>query len=205
MIKPFDARKGKRLPKEITSNLRFFGFFIGNQTLLMPDNTDISLIFEPSNALGELYLIKLFGKYDVDFSYDDQRLEKGENLSSKTYIQALNHKSPLKLPLSVNQLKNGTDWRYAIVRFMLDLGNRNLTTAPLVNIKHDYCDDVIDYGNSMEMITAIFCNTLRMDNQFNVINEEWVRYRTSQYIRMLNDDTYKVFPPFKEWEMMLWL
>ncbi len=200
MTKPFDARIGKRLPTQITSNLRFFGYYIGNETLLLPDKTDMSIVYEPSNAIGELYMLKVFGTYNTNFSYIKKSV-----LSPKTYIQSLHSKSSLELPLNNSEVKNGTEWRHAIVRFMLDLGNRNLGTSPLINYTQDYCLDVIDNGNSMEMITAIFCNTLRMDKQFNIINENWVRHRTSQYIRRLKDDTYAALPKFKEWEMMLWL
>lgn len=201
MIKPFDARNGKRLPKKIVSDLRFFGYYIGNESLLLPDKLDMSIVYEPSNAIGELYMLKLFGTYNTNFSYN----KKSTVISIKTYIGLLHSAFLVELPLKRGEVKNGTDWRHAIVRFMLDLGNRNLNTVPLADYKEDYCLDVIDCGNCMEMITAIFCNTLRMDKKFNIINENWVRHRVSQYIRRLHDDTYIASPAFKEWEMMLWL
>lgn len=111
----------------------------------------------------------------------------------------------INFPFTQAQIQKGKNWRAVITRFMIDLGNRNLQTIPLKNYKKDYADDLIDYGNSMEMLTAIFCNVLRMDAAYNVTNEEWARHRTSQYIRSFNDASYKVKPPFKEWEMMLWV
>lgn len=201
MIKPFDARIGKRLPKKIVSDLRFFGYYIGNESLLLPDKLDMSIVHEPSNAIGELYMLKLFGTYNTNFSYN----QKNSEISFKTYLQSLHSKSSVELPLNKDEVKYGLDWRHAIVRFMLDLGNRNLNTIPLVDHKEDYCLGVINNGNSMEMITAIFCNTLRMGKNYNIINENWVRHRTSQYLRLLNDDAYVESPTFKKWEMMLWV
>jgi hypothetical protein len=86
---------------------------------------------------------------------------------------------------------------------MNDLTYRRLNTLLLKDFKEDYADGLIDYGSGLEMTTAIFCNVLRMNAQYNIINEAWCRHRTSQYVRAFSDDDYKVDPPFRLWETML--
>jgi hypothetical protein len=204
-MKPFDGRIGKRLPRQIVGDLRFFGFYVGNQTLLLKDVTDLSDIHEPSNGLGELYMIQVFGGYNADCSDVDRSGKESVRSSQIAYMKSLGTKSPFQLPLSSDEIKMGADWRHALVRFMLDLGNRKLDTAPLIDFEEDYADDVIDYGNHLEMTTAIFCNTLRMDKNFNIINENWARHRASQYLRLIKDDTYTEVPRLKNWETWLWM
>lgn len=205
-MKPFDGRRGKQLPKSIVSDLRFFAYYIGNGTLLLPHETDVSLLYEKSSALGYLFLIELFNRYDSRGNV--QKFSKHKpTLSKHDYVKALNKGETEKLnfPISLNVVKQDQNWRSAIVRFMLDLGCRVLDTEPLRGWKEGYTEDVLDYGNSMEMLTAIYCNVLRMDKNYNIINESWARHRTSQYIRLFIDESYESKPPLKEWETMLWI
>ncbi|MGC4041827.1 MAG: hypothetical protein QM710_13860 [Flavobacterium sp.] len=177
------------------------------RTLLLPAYEDgISIIFEKSDALGNIFGIKLFNTYDEKANYLEYSNEN--SLSILEYVKMLNDKRPVKnitFPFTKTQIENGMNWRNVITRFMTDLGNRGLQTIPLKSLENDYTEGLIDYGNSMEMLTAVFCNTLRMDKDYKVINEEWARYRASQYIRLFNDTSYKEKPAFKAWETMLWV
>lgn len=214
-MKPFDGRIGKRLDYSIVGDLRFFAYYIGNETLLT--NTkwgidyNIELIFEPSDALGNIYALELFRNKGTQGNRQDNSQQIGTILSSTNligeYIQSLNNNSSFPIVLEQLQSPNKNNWRDVIVRFFKALGMRNLQTAPLLDYQGDYADVIITEGNYLEMTTAIFCNVLRMDQSFNVINEEWARHRTSQYIRYINDesDSYKVTPPFKQWEQELWM
>lgn len=205
-MKSFDARKGRKLPKSIVGDLRFFAYYIGNQTLLLPHETDISLLYEKSSALGDLFRVELFNRYDYKGTVQMPSKNKS-NLSKHDYVKALNKGNVAKLnfPVSLKVVKKDQNWRSAIVRFMLGFGQRVLDTEPLADWEEDYAEDVLDYGNSMEMLTAIYCNVLRMDKNYNVINESWARHRASQYIRLCVDESYKSKPPLKEWETTLWI
>lgn len=200
-MKSFDGRIGKKLPKQIVSDLRFFSFYIGNESLLLPIN-DLSVIYKKSNALGHVFAIKLFGNYD---KYGKLGNYSEGKYSLKEMVLSLNKKESYELPAEMSNVQNDLNWRSVIVRFMLDFGNGKIDAEPVKKLRADYRSDIIDYGNSMEMLTTIFTNTLRMDNDFNVINEDWIRYRASQFIRSYHDETFRVIPSFKYWEQTLWL
>jgi hypothetical protein len=71
--------------------------------------------------------------------------------------------------------------------------------------------DAIDYSellhepSALEMIFAIFANTLEMDENGKVLNAAHCHKRTAQYIRTWSDREYKVEPPFEPWETELHL
>lgn len=206
----FDGRKGKRLSREIVSDLRFFGFYIGNESLenIFPDIRNMSIVFEPSDALGNLYAFRLFRDYDKKGERSGNTDLPGSYTMIAEYINCLNNNQPVtfSFPFTKQELTDPKDWRAVLARFMLDFGNRKLDTVPLKDFDgEDYAYDIIDYGSGLELLTAIFCNILRMDKAFNVINEEWCRHRASQYIRAHHDDAYRIEPPLKEWETTLWL
>ncbi len=204
-MKSFDARKGKRLSYEVVADMRFFGFYIGNDTLLIQDNIDLDIIYEKSEHLGMIYALELFKGYTKD-GVDNEKPRKNY-ISVKEYIISAYQKKEILLnrfPFTKKQLQTDKNWRSVIARFFMDFGLRNLDTFPLQDLKEDYADDIIDYGGHLERLTAIICNIIRFDKNYNVINEEWVRYRASQYIRAINDENYKVIPAFKDWETSLW-
>ncbi|AFM02574.1 hypothetical protein Fleli_0064 [Bernardetia litoralis DSM 6794] len=70
-MKPFDARKGKRLSYEIVGNMRFFGFYIGNDTLLIQDDIDLEIVYEKSEHLGIIYALELFKYYYKNANYNE--------------------------------------------------------------------------------------------------------------------------------------
>lgn len=217
---PFDGRIGKRLPHEIRGDLRFFGFYLGNETILSGTkwgiDYDIEIIFEKSDALGNIFALELFRNKSVNGCRQNNSEKIGTTLTSSQligeYIQSLNDKTEFDFPIEKLRSKNDNNWRDVIVRFFKDLGNRSLNTEPLKNYRridpeegNDYAYWIISEGGYLERTVAIFCNVLRMDEDFNVINEEWARHRASQYILMINSDLDEVEPPFKQWETELWM
>ena len=212
-MKPFDGRTGKRLPKRIVGDLRFFGFYIGNGTLLAGTNwgakTDIDIICEPSEALGNVFALTLFRNYDFAGNSQQNGEQIGVDKSSTQligeYIEALKLQSDFPLEQLTLNSSDDRNWRDAIVRFFGELGQRKLTTVPLKEIEEDYADWILYEGGYLERLVAIFCNVLRFDQEYNVMNEAWARFRASQYIRIVIDDAYQVKPPFKEWETTLWM
>ncbi len=214
-MKKFDGRRGRKLSKDIVANLRFFGFYIGNQTILSTTKWgikyDITEIFESPDAIGDIYALKLFRSYSFDTNYQ----KSFENIAVSTsstqligeYISSLNGDGEFSFPLKELHSENSMNWRDVMVRFFRDLGNRQLNTEPLKDYEEDYAYWIISEGGYLERLSAIIANVIRVDKDYNVINEEWVRYRGSQFIRLINDetDTYSVKPPFKDWETMLWM
>lgn len=200
---------GNRLSKQLKGDLRLFAFYIGNETLLLPDISDLSVLWdEPSDALGNVFGMKLFSYYDKKGNRH-LRQDIEEFIAIQDYILALQagNTGPFKFIFTEEQLADPDDWRSVVVRFMHDVGNHRADTEPLKDMHFDLGWGLIDEGGAMERMTAIFTNVLQMDQDFRVINEEWCRHRASQYIRLLYDsnDEYEVDPPFEEWETMLWM
>jgi len=208
-MQPFDGRKGKRLAYDLVADLRFFAFYIGNETILANvepwRHYNIEKVFEPGEALGHIFTINLYNRYNEK----GERIRTGINVSQRIgqYIQSISEPDyQPDSPFTVEELNLGSmgDWREILVSFMRDFGKRNLQTAPLKGFVGDYAEDIINYGSGLEMLTAIIGNSIRLDSDYQVINEAWVRYRASQYIRAYQDLTYQVQPHFKEWETTLW-
>ncbi|WP_196889014.1 hypothetical protein [Aureivirga sp. CE67] len=218
-MKKFDGRKGKRLPYSVVGDLRLFGYYIGNETILSGTkwgvNYDIEIIFETPDAIANIFALKLFREYNNQIICFPETNELNSNLSSSTligeYIESLKEQKEFSFTPKKLSSKNKKNWRDVIIRFFRDFENAKLNTTPLLhyneNEKKDCAYFILTEGNYLERTVAVFCNVLRMDKDFNVINEDWVRFRTSQYIRMIYDESelYKVTPRFKQWEMELWL
>jgi hypothetical protein len=67
----------------------------------------------------------------------------------------------------------------------------------------------IDYScifrepSALELTMAIYANVLRVDQTGQVLNPRAAERRASQWIRSYVDRTYKVDPPFDDWEVAL--
>ncbi len=66
----------------------------------------------------------------------------------------------------------------------------------------DYSEILTD-PSGLEMIFAITCNLIEVDESGCVTNAEHATKRVAQYIRSWIDDDYVVDPPFEEWELEL--
>ena len=208
-MQPFDGRKGKRLAYDLVADLRFFAFYIGNETILAYvapwKHYNIEKVFEPGEALGHIFTISLYNRYNEK----GEHIRTGVNVSQRIgqYIQHISEPDyQPHPPFTAEELSPGSvgDWREVLVSFMRDFGKRNLQTIPLEGFVGDYAEDIINYGSGLEMLTAIIGNIIRLDSDYQVMNEDWVRYRASQYIRAHQDLTYQVQPRFKAWETALW-
>jgi acyl-[acyl carrier protein]--UDP-N-acetylglucosamine O-acyltransferase len=58
--------------------------------------------------------------------------------------------------------------------------------------------------SAIEMAYAIYANIIEIDENGNVINAKYAEKRAAQYIRSYCDKTYKVTPPFEDWEIELY-
>ena len=58
--------------------------------------------------------------------------------------------------------------------------------------------------SAIEQAYAIYANVIEIDENGTVINAKYAEKRAAQYIRFYCDNTYKVEPPFEDWEMELY-
>lgn len=203
----------QHLPHSTVGSLRFFAFFIGNETLLANTkwgvNYPLDPIFEPSEVLGNIMAINLFCNYGEEPKYQDNRAQWGFSKSSKVlmgeYLQSLQEQTRAPIDFSKLRTPDDNNWRDVVVRFFRDLGKRTLETTALEGLGEDYGEDIIQEGSYLEQTAAIFGNVLQMDEQYRVVNEEWARHRASQYIRYILEEDYEVVPAFEEWELCLWM
>lgn len=63
------------------------------------------------------------------------------------------------------------------------------------------------YGNepsAIEMVYAIFANVIELDEKENVLNFTYAQKRATDYLRAYCDPSFKVSPPFEDWEIALY-
>jgi len=68
----------------------------------------------------------------------------------------------------------------------------------------EYRQTMLEEPGLMEMAYAIFANVIEFDEQGEPVNAKYAEHRAAQHIRSYCDPSYKVVPPFEEWEMELY-
>jgi hypothetical protein len=91
------------------------------------------------------------------------------------------------------------DCRAVMNHFVYSMVNGLLGYPLLESI--DYRPVLMEEGSAAEQATAIFCNVLELDIDGSPINANEAEIRAAQYIRAYCDRTYKVNPPFEDWEI----
>lgn len=62
------------------------------------------------------------------------------------------------------------------------------------------------YGNepsAIEQVYAIFANVLELDENGKVLNAHYAQKRATDYLRSYCDPSFKVDPPYEDWEIDL--
>jgi len=62
------------------------------------------------------------------------------------------------------------------------------------------------YGNepsAIEQVYAIFANVLELDENGQVLNAHYAQKRATDYLRTYCDPSFKVDPPYENWEVEL--
>ena len=62
------------------------------------------------------------------------------------------------------------------------------------------------YGNepsAIEQVFAIYANVIELDNTGKVLNAKFAKKRVTDYLRAYCDPSFKVEPPFQDWEVQL--
>jgi hypothetical protein len=57
--------------------------------------------------------------------------------------------------------------------------------------------------SAIEQAYAIFANVLELDENGNVLNAKHAQKRATDYLRLFFDPTFKVNPPYEDWELTL--
>ncbi|MBF4209475.1 MULTISPECIES: hypothetical protein [Pseudomonas] len=68
----------------------------------------------------------------------------------------------------------------------------------------EYLDIYGSEPSAIEMVFAIFANVIEMDNEGNVLNFTHAQRRATDYLRSYCDPSFKVTPPFEDWETELY-
>ena len=55
----------------------------------------------------------------------------------------------------------------------------------------------------IEQVYAIFANVLELDEKGQVLNAQHAQKRATDYLRAYCDHSFKVMPPFEDWELDL--
>ena len=57
--------------------------------------------------------------------------------------------------------------------------------------------------SAIEQVYAIFANVLELDENGQVLNATYAQKRATDYLRAYCDRSYKVDPPYQDWELEL--
>lgn len=93
------------------------------------------------------------------------------------------------------------DVRASLRFFAFYLANGTIDVDLLDGI--DYRPSLFESGSSLEQVFAIYSNVLEVGEDGEVLNDGNAQYRAAQWIRHTCDPTYRVEPPFQDWEIEL--
>jgi hypothetical protein len=57
--------------------------------------------------------------------------------------------------------------------------------------------------SAIEQVYAIFANVLELDEKGQVLNPQYAQKRATDYLRAYCDRSFKVDPPYEDWELAL--
>lgn len=92
--------------------------------------------------------------------------------------------------------------RSAVQFFAYSLGNGTLeNTGVLRGI--DYREDIARNSNELQLVFAVFTNTLEVDEHGRVTNAPEAAARAAQLVRRFHQPSYVIVPPLADWELAL--
>ncbi|MEM8969615.1 MAG: hypothetical protein AAGE93_24570 [Bacteroidota bacterium] len=68
----------------------------------------------------------------------------------------------------------------------------------------NYLDLYGDEPSAIEQAFAIYANVIELDENGRVLNAKYAEKRAVDYIRSYCDPTFKVNPPYQDWEIELY-
>ena len=96
--------------------------------------------------------------------------------------------------------KLSSSFIYHIRTFSYWMANRTVGMSILEGVDYS-C--IFEEPSALEAAYAIYCNVLELDDAGAVINDKQAQQRAAQSIRAYCDPSYKVEPPFEDWEVQL--
>ena len=100
-------------------------------------------------------------------------------------------------------MKLSREIRTELRLFAFYLANSTLDSEILPSTKS--YSEIFNEPSAVEQLFAIWANVLEIDDRGRVSNAAHASRRTAQYIRSFLDSSYKVEPPFEDWETELLL
>ena len=201
------------LPLSLRSDMRFFAFYIGNGTLMVPSVADIELdYFEALGRrgplLGGVFAVWASVSVLVESGVLPERSPKVRAAAwLRRQIEPAYVVDPPFDPREIAADGAGAGWAEEVIRFARDLGEGTLEPSILGHL--DYVPSLTGHGHGagseLEMLFAILGNVLRVDGEGRVTNAAHARLRAAQYVRSLVDADYRPEPKFTAEETALWL
>ena len=191
-----------QLPEMLRSDLRFFAFFVGNNTLCYsaPDagawRYD-AWLEQPGPLLGRIFAIYISNYLHQDSGNPAKRA--AQYLASVCVADYVLEPALAPWELGADHVAGSA--AAAIINFTDQLGRGQL--APGLLTSTNYWAALFEFGSVLEQIMAIFINVLLLDDHERVINDDWAQTRAAQYIRSYCDSTYTITPPLDDWETEL--
>ena len=97
--------------------------------------------------------------------------------------------------------KLSEDFRSYLRFFAFYVGNGSLCDEVFGDF--DYRARLLEDGNALEQLFAIYTNVLELDDRGKVLNNEIATKRVAQWLRSWLDNAYSLHPPFEPWELEL--
>ncbi len=67
----------------------------------------------------------------------------------------------------------------------------------------DYLSLYGEEPSAIEQVFAIYVNVIELDENGQVLNAKYAEKRATDYLRQYCDSTFKVEPPYEDWEIEL--
>lgn len=67
----------------------------------------------------------------------------------------------------------------------------------------DYLSLYGEEPSAIEQVFAIYCNVIELDEDGTVLNAKYAEKRATDYLRAYCDSSFKVYPPYEDWETAL--
>lgn len=96
-------------------------------------------------------------------------------------------------------MKLGNSFSGALRTFAYFMASGTQNTLEDVDYLHLYGEE----PSAFEMVFAIYANVIELDENGQVLNAKFAEKRATDYLRSYCDPTFKVEPPYEDWEVAL--
>ncbi len=201
----------RELPPSLRTDLRFFAFYVGNGTVMLPDVAGVELDYlDALGSRGPLLggVFAVWANVTVLEGSDVLPGRLPQTRAAAWLRQQIEPDYVVDPPFDPRELAAdgaGAGWAAEVIRFARDLGEGTLEPSILGDLDYVPALTGAGYGagSELEMLFAIFGNVLRVDEDGCVTNAAHARLRAAQHVRTMVDDDYRPEPSFTEDETAL--